>query len=270
MRELLKTDLRRIIKDKLFLVTCILGAFFAVSTPLLYKGLSMALEMEDELISLFASAKSIFFTSFSPSGNFGLIMPILLIIVLCKDFSYGTIRNKIICGKSRTKIFLSTFLSGTIVICGTMLAHALLTLGISLCFFPYQAEAFTGKTFLYILLSILLSVLIYVFISAIVCFLSFSMKNTGLAVVFYFAVNFFFSIVGTIVAVASAFVETSNEFLVKTFEILQKANIFMTTHIGTGTTYSATDILCLLIPVCVGTVVCILSGIAIFRKKDLK
>ena len=270
MRELLKTDLRRIVKDKLFLVTCILGVFFALSTPLLYKGLSLALDMEEDMIGLFASAKSIFFTSFSPSGNFGIILPILLAIVLCKDFSYGTIRNKIICGKSRTKIFLSTFLSGTIVICGTMLVHALLTLGVSLCFFQYQAEDFTGKTFLYVLLSILLSVLIYVFISAIVALLSVSMKNAGLAVVLYFAVNFFFSIVGTIVAVASAFLDTSNEFLVKLFEILQKANIFTTTHIGTGSTYGATDILSLLIPICLGTVACIFLGISIFRKKDIK
>lgn len=270
MRELLKTDLRRIVKDKLFLVVCILGAFFAISTPLLYKGLSVALNMEDDLLSMFATTKGIFFTSFSPSGNYGLLLPILLAIVLCKDFSYGTVRNKIICGKSRTKIFLSMLFSGMIVMCGAMLAHALLTLGVSLCFFPYQTEAFTVDTFLYILLSVLFSVLIYVFISSVICLLSVCMKSVGLAVVLYFAINFFFSIVGAVVSVAAMFVQTSDELLVKIFEILQKANLFTSTFIGTGTTYSATDVLCVLIPIFAGTAICVFLGINIFRKKDIK
>ena len=112
MRELLITDLRRIIKDKLFLVACILGVVFAASTPLLYKGLSLLIGVDNELIGSFANAKSIFFSSFVLGSNFGFVLPILLAIVLCKDFSHGTVRNKIICGKSRTKIFLAMFFCG--------------------------------------------------------------------------------------------------------------------------------------------------------------
>lgn len=270
MRELLKTDLRRIVKDKLFLVVCILGAVFAVFTPLLYKGLSLVVDLEGDLLGLFASTKSIFFTSFSPSGNYGMILPILLVIVLCKDFSYGTVRNKIICGKSRTKIFLSMLLSGMIVMCGAMLAQALLTLGVSLCFFPYQTEAFTVETLGYALLSVLFSVLIYVFISSVICLLSVCMKSVGLAVVLYFAINLFFSIAGAIVSVAAMFVQSGDELLTKVFEVLQKANIFTTTFIGTGTTYSVTDVLCVLVPIFAGTAICIFLGITVFRKKDLK
>ena len=270
MRELLKTDLRRIIKDKLFLIVCIVGAGFALFTPFLYKGLSLLVGIEDELLGLFTNSKSIFFTSFSLSGNFGLILPILLAIVLCKDFSYGTVRNKIICGKSRAKIFLSMFLSGTIVACGVILAHALLTLGISLCFFPYQEEAFTANSALYMLLSIFFSLLLYVFVSAIVCFLCVSMKNVGLAIVVYVAINFLFSIVAAIMSVASIFVDHADKFAVKAFEILQKANVFNATYIGTGTSYTLTDVLCVLVPVVAGTALCLLLGVTVFRKKDLK
>ena len=63
MRELLKTDLRRIIKDKLFLIVCIVGAGFALFTPFLYKGLSLLVGIEDELLGLFTNSKSIFFKS---------------------------------------------------------------------------------------------------------------------------------------------------------------------------------------------------------------
>ena len=107
MRSLLKTDLRRIFKDKLFLVVCILGTVLAFFTPLLYKGLATVIGVQDELLGLLADSKSMFFSAFAPGTNFGFILPILLSLVLCKDFGYGTVRNKIICGKSRAKIFFS-------------------------------------------------------------------------------------------------------------------------------------------------------------------
>ena len=37
MRELIKTDLKRMIKDKLFLIAILIGLGFAVTSPLLYK-----------------------------------------------------------------------------------------------------------------------------------------------------------------------------------------------------------------------------------------
>ena len=269
MRELLKTDLKRILKDKLFLVACILGVIFAVSSPLLSEALIVGLNIEEELGASFASAKTMFFSSFSISGNFGLILPILISIVLCKDFSHGTIRNKIICGKTRTSIFFSMFISGTIIICGLMLAHALLTLVVSLLFFPYQAEAFTINSFGYLLVSILFSVLLYVFISSLISFLSVCMKTTGLAVVIYIAINFFFSIIGTVIALVTMFVKQSDTSA-KILEILQKVNLFTASHIGTGTSYSLSDVLCTLLPIIIGSTVCLFLGNYIFKKKDIK
>lgn len=266
MRELLKTDLRRILKDKLFLVVCILGVVFAVSTPLLNQLIIVGLDISEEMSVSFATAKSMFFSSFSLSGNFGLILPILLSIVLCKDFNQGTVRNKIISGKSRKDVFFSMFFSGTIVICGVMLAHALLTLVISLCFFPYQPEAFTMDSFWYLLISLLFSILLYVFISALISFLCVLMKNVGLAIVIYIAINFFFSIVGTIISLAAVFSETESTAL----EIAQKANLFTASHIGTGVTYTLLEVLCTLLPVFIGGALCLFFGNLIFKKKDLK
>ena len=37
MIDLLKTDFKRVLKDKLFIVVCIIGGVFAVITPILYK-----------------------------------------------------------------------------------------------------------------------------------------------------------------------------------------------------------------------------------------
>ena len=272
MRELLKSDLRRILKDKLFLAACILGVIFAAITPLTNKLLVVALDINGDTMSLssFAQSKDMFFSAFSLGGNFGLILPILISIILCKDFSHGTVRNKIICGKSRSQIFLSSFFSGTIVICAAMLAHALITLMISLLFFPYQADPFTASSFLYLLISLLFSLLLYVFVSAIISALSVLMKNTGLAVVLFVAINFFFTIIGTVTTVASIFINPEDSTTVKIFEILQKANPFLGAVIGRGTSYSLTDVLCILIPVVAGTALCIALGLTVFKKKDLK
>ena len=154
MVNLLKTDLKRIFKDKLFLVVCLLGGAFELVTPLLYKLMFSGLEVEgDPLFASFISAKGLFFRAFSPGSNYGLIVPVLLSIILCKDFSFGTVRNKLISGKSRTSVFLSMFLSCTIVMCAIVLLHALLTLGVSLLFFHYQSGGFTGGDFLSLLSS---------------------------------------------------------------------------------------------------------------------
>lgn len=270
MRELITTDLCRIVKDKLFLVSCILGGVFALFTPLLYELLVLAIAPDIEMMGLLVDAKTIFFSSFLPGSNFGLTLPILLSVVICKDFRYGTVRNKIIAGKTRTAIFLSLFLSTTVVTCGVILGHALLSLLVSLLFFPYAAEPFTMTSFLYLLVSVLLSLLIYVFISALVSFLSAVLKSAGLTVVLYVAANFLFSIVGTVAAVAEIFIEPTNKTASKLLEILGKANLFTTTHIGMGTAYTATDVLCVLLPALLGTAACLFLGLYLFKKRDLK
>ena len=135
MVDLLKADLKRALKDKLLIVLLIISGVFAVTTPLLYKGMYMLLDIEGmvelEAFGLAMSAKSMFFSSFSLGNNFGLILPILVAIILCKDFGQGTLRNKVICGKSRTSIYFSLLLTCGIIMWGMILAHALITLLVS-------------------------------------------------------------------------------------------------------------------------------------------
>ena len=110
MRNLYTADLKRILKSKLFMATCILAGVFALINPLLNKLLFEALDL-GELLGSMVTAKSMTFTSFLPGDNLGLVMPILIAISVCQDFSQGTVRNKIICGKSRTAIYLSHLLA---------------------------------------------------------------------------------------------------------------------------------------------------------------
>ena len=275
MFDLLKTDLKRALKDKLFLVLCIIAGAFAIFTPLLYKGLFTLLEIdaasmqELEMLGLGINAKSMFFQSFSLGNNFGLILPIFVAIILCKDFGHGTIRNKIICGKSRGCIFLSLFLTAAILLCGFIFAHATLTLLISLLFFNYQATGFGAGDFGYLMASIGFELLVYLLVTALLVFFIVQMKNVGLAIVMYFVVSFGMIIVGSITQTMGMFVEPT----AVSYDILRffnTANAFATTAIGNGTSYALKDVLSLLLPNAALATLLAFLGYAAFKKKDIK
>lgn len=268
MRSLLKTDFKRIFKDKLFKILLIIGAAFALFNPLLYKLIFSTLEAE-EMLGIAVSGKSLFFSAFLPGDNFGLIIPILIAIIICKDFSHGTVRNKIIMGKSRASIFFSMFISSATVMFAIILAHAFLTLGISLIFFDFQADPFTASDFGYMIISIFLEMLVYIFISAIVSFLIVAMKNAGLSIVMYVAITFIFTIIGSIVQIAAMFSDPTGSSY-KILEFLQKSNVFMSSVIGDGNSYKFVEILYILIPTALGSFIFLFFGNLIFKNKDLK
>lgn len=268
MRNLYLSDLKRILKDKLFMVTCILAGAFALVNPLLNKLIFDILDLGDILGSS-VTAKSMLFSAFLPGDNLGLIMPILLSIVVCKDFSQGTVRNKIISGKSRTVIYLSHLLSCATVICSVMLAHALLTLLFSLSFFPYQNTAFSAADLGYLLASLLFAMVVYFAVSAIVTFFATCAKNAGICILLYLAVALGLSIIGAIFQVAVAFLDTETVAF-KIVEFINALNFYTSNLIGAGSSYGIKDIIYILLsPVIVSGGVTVL-GMRIFSRKNLK
>lgn len=273
MRDLLKADLRRVLKDKLVIVLLIIAGVFAITTPLLYKLIFEFLDMgellEMEGLGLQMTAKSLFFTSFSPGNNFGLILPILVAIIICRDFSNGTIRNKVICGKSRSIIYFSMLITCAVLLCAFIIIQAVLTLLVSLIFFDYQATEFTINDFGYLMASLGLEIIVYLFIAALLTFFMVFMKNSALAIVMYFAVNFVMIIVGSITQTAIVFADTAS-IGYKILEFFNSANVFVTTMIGGGTSYQINKLLYLLLPNVSLIILLVLLGVNVFNKKDLK
>ncbi len=270
MRNLYIMDVKRILKDKLFFVTFILAVVFAVINPLLNKLLFGLIDMEEmvgELLGM--NAKSMFFSAFAPGDNLGLIMPILIAIIVCKDFSQGTVRNKIISGKSRTKIYISHLLASATVMCVLMLLHALLTLGVSLLFFSYQETAFTINDLGYLMVSILFELLVYVAVSAIVTFIATLAKNMGVCIVLYLAVAMGLAIIGAITLMVGMFLDPTSKYYTL-FEIVNALNIYTSTQIGGGVTYSFKEVAYILISPIVITAGATALGIVKFKRKNLK
>ena len=276
MRELLKTDFRRALKDKLLIVLLIIGGAFALFTPLLYKAILVSLEVlggvetiESIALALGFNAKSLFYTSFSPANNFGMILPIFVVIILCRDFSNGTIRNKIICGKNRRDIFLSMFITCSALVCALILIHALLTLFVSLIFFKYQAEPFTFADFGYLMASICFEMVFYIFISALLSFFVVFMKNAVLSIVMYFVVNIAMTILGSITQAVYMFVDPEKTVLRGILEFLNVSNVFTSFSVGSAV-YDLKTVLYLILPSVILSALLIILGLVFFKKKDLK
>lgn len=278
MTGLLKADFRRVFKDKLLIVMGILAVVFALVTPLLYIVLLSATEMANDemvtgMLSNLITGKGQFFGSFSTGNNLGLIAPVLLAIVLCKDFSYGTVRNKIIAGKSRSQIYLSLFITCSAVLVAVMLLHAFITLGVSLIFFDYQPTAFTIADFWYFLASLGFEILVLLFVSSLLSWLCASMKNVGLVIVLYVAIAFFFIMAGSITQMMLTMIGTmvSDEKIISLLRFADRINVLNSVaYIGIGTEYGLKDVLYLTIPACLGILGFTTLGLLKFNKKDLK
>ena len=281
MLRLLKVDFKRVLKDKLFLVMCILAVVFAAVTPLLYVAIFGTLGVETgemgemlDALGMSINAKSMFFQSFSLGNNLGLILPVLLAIILCKDYSHGTVRNKIISGNSRTSIFLSMYSTCFTVLFGVITLHALLTLLISLIFFPYQSTAFVASDIGYFFLSLLFEALLFLFVAALVSFLCACTKNMGLAIVGYVAIVMIMSVVTSILqfgAIMLPVADGESSFALNAVEFLQDINVFnFAAVIGVGTKYSVREILCCVLSPVISTIGLTAFGIFKFKSKDIK
>lgn len=269
MLNMLKTDLRRIFKDKLFLVICIICGVFALLTPLLLYAVGSIAGDAAQMLGMGMDAKTLFFQAFNPVNDFGLVASVLFCIILCKDYSQGTVRNKIISGKSRSAVFLSALISCTIVLCGIMLVYAFLTLGVSLLLFEYQATPFTANDFGYAVVTLIFKLLTFVVVSALITFLSVSMKNAGLCIVMYIAITMLFSIIGASFSMVIPTV-LDNEPLKLFLEFMVKSNVFLSTVTGNGTTYSAVDVAVVLISHALYFALFFVLGLVAIKKKDIK
>ena len=286
MKRLLYCDFKRVLKDKLFLVLCIVGAVFALTTPLMYaaifKGMGLDAMMGVEegstadlyaMLGIAIDAKTMFFSSFSLGNNFGLVAPVLLSIVLCKDFSYGTIRNKIISGNSRITVFLSMFIVCFCVLFGVMFCGALISMLVGLCFFPFSVSGFSGEILGYFFASLGLEAVLFLFLASLVTFLCTRAKNAGVAVVLYAAIVMVMTLVGSILTMGELVLtlDPAKEGLLKLVEFIEKINVFgYSTVIGVGESYDLeTALFCAVTPF-VGAAGLAALGAFAFKRKDIK
>ena len=127
MVRLIKAFFFKLSRDLAFRITLIIGAGLAFLMTGLYLLIDIGLGTFGEEGAKMLSGPNMLLSSLSPVDNFGLAIPINLITFICLEFTQGTIRNKIIAGHSKFKIYTALFISGLI------LTFALLTVYVGLC-----------------------------------------------------------------------------------------------------------------------------------------
>ena len=199
MRRLLKADFFALVKSKAALAVLIICIAVPIFTVLIYVGLGKIIEdMFKEIDSSTTfSARFIMFSNFSMTNNIGLIIPIFAGILAMADIRNGTIRNKVIIGQNRTKIYLSHLIVSTVFCVGMSLISFMVLCGGSLIFFKY-GPAFNGAEAWNFAKCLIIGLLCFAYVASLTTFFSLVSKSLPMTIIFTLLIMFIFSIFGTI------------------------------------------------------------------------
>ena len=101
MKQLLRADFYRLLRSKFFYI--LLAVAFALSLIAFLLYLAIARLAEEDLFALLLTAEDLQILSFD--GTVGYCAAIAAAIFICGDYSGGGMRNKIVAGCGRRKIF---------------------------------------------------------------------------------------------------------------------------------------------------------------------
>ncbi len=165
MFNIIKASLFKLFRDRTFHVTAIIGFVLAF----LMIGVNALIGM--------SNGQRFFLTAITPGNSFGLTIPINLIVFTVGEFTYGTVRNKIIAGLSKAKIFLGLFVTGLVFTFILTAGYSLLVIGVSSIIGGFDADAIGGMNF--ILCYIAYMICAYIFITAVSVFFATLVRNIG-------------------------------------------------------------------------------------------
>lgn len=186
MGNLLKAFFFKLRRDLTFRITLFIGLGLAVFMTGIYLLIDIGLNEALKTGFIFCTGQSMLITTLNPCQNFGLAVPINLITFIVLEFTSGTIRNKIITGNSKSKIYFSLFLSGIIFTFILITAYVGLCVGVAsmIGHFDVNGNVFatlgTGHvTPEFIWKIIVLGVLAYIVITAATVFFATLFRNIG-------------------------------------------------------------------------------------------
>lgn len=118
MKQLLRADFYRLLRSKFFYI--LLAVAFALSLISFLLYLAIARLAEEDLFALLLTAEDLQILSFD--GTVGYCAAIAAAIFICGDYSGGGMRNKIVAGCGRRKIFYSKLIVCSVVSVAVYLA----------------------------------------------------------------------------------------------------------------------------------------------------
>ena len=194
MFNIIKASLFKLFRDKTFHITAIIGTVLAL--------LIIAFSALTESLN----GHSLFLSAFIPSNNFGLTIPINLIAFTVCEFTYGTIRNKIIAGLSKTKIYIGLFITGLVFTFILAIYYGAIIIGLSSAIGGFDASKIGGVNF--VLCYLAYTVATYVLVSSLSVFFASIFRQIGGSITIVIILLVFLSLLPLIIFPAT--VDTAN------------------------------------------------------------
>ena len=200
MLRILYASLYKLFRDITFKVTLIIGIVLAILTNLLYFAIAKIGDIE--LGSVLFSGETALINSLSPTSNFGLTVPINLVVFTIGEFTYGTIRNKIIAGHKKSSIYLSLLAIGFVFTTVLMVAYCFLSWAFGSMLGGMHAEGVSGETIGFV---ILYGFFAYVFIMTLSVFIASLIRSIGGSLPVIIILLLFLGLVPTIINISAIF-----------------------------------------------------------------
>ena len=200
MLRIMYASLYKLFRDTTFKITLIVGVSLAIFTNLLYFAISKIADIE--LGSMLFSGETALINSLNPTSNFGLMVPVNLVVFTIGEFTYGTIRNKIIAGHKRSSIYLSLLATGFVFTTVLMVAYCFLSWAFGSLLGGMHAEGVSGETIGFIILYGFFS---YIFIMTVSVFVANLIRSIGGSLPVIIILLLFLGLVPTIINISSVF-----------------------------------------------------------------
>ncbi len=231
MTRLLKAFFYKISKDITFRITLIVGGGLAILMTLLYFLLD---RFAGEGVKMLCG-QSMLISGFSPMQNFGISIPINIISFVILEFNQGTVRNKIIAGHSKFKIYASLFISGLVLGLSLLLVYVLACTALGSIFGGFNVNEIvllgnTGASGMvnaeFIIKFVILGILAYTSIVAFAVFISTAFRSMGPSIPLVFigiiALSMLAMLLGIAVMIQEATVAGAQMSIADTLEEMAK------------------------------------------------
>lgn len=275
MINLLKADFYRLKKDKVALIGLIIAlglTIFALVMTFLLDKLIVSFEGFEEITTIWTvpTGKTLLKGSFQVGQNAGLVTLIIIAILATKDFTNNTVRQKVIYGYQRYKIFLSQLI--TLLVYGFVVTFlcALINVGLGSIMFGYSSQGFKAFDILYFIYSCGFGLMLYAVYISFILAMAFITKSVGATIGISIGLVLVPSILFMILAGAqAAFDPNTTIYLV--FKVI--VSLFPDQHFNWFVTFNWLNLeeyLFSIISSLIYIGVNIVTGILFFKRLDIK
>ena len=263
MGRLFKSYLFKLRYDLAFRITLIIGGGIAVLLTLIYLGIGA---LADETV---ISGELMLTSSLSPIQNFGLAVPVNLITFTVLEFTHGAIRNKVIAGHSKGRIYTSLFLNGSFFTLTLMTLYVLLCFALGSIFGGFSVTGNGAYDEHYIVRMVISAVFIYISITSFTIFFATLFRNIGPTIPVVIVALITLGLIGTITSLIP-----DNEGVVWTMRFVDPLYSIGTMEYASDKSFmrvlTTETFVSGIISNIVYTGLFFTGGLLIFRKRDVK